>query len=234
MDAKDKVNEETVDRLLDAIIPHVTFDGWSDTSFRAAIADSGVAPTVAKALCPRGAVDLALAMHRRGDALMVRRMKAEDLSELRFRDRVAKAVRIRLEVVEDREAVRRAAALLALPLYAIDGAKAVWNTADLIWDTLGDGSDDINWYTKRATLSGVYSSTILYWLGDDSDDYGRTWEFLDRRIDDVMQFEKVKAQVGGNSLLQPILAGPQWALSWVKAPNRTRMGDLPGRVDGGR
>lgn len=234
MAAEEMTNDAIVDRLLDAILPHVTFDGWSDQAFRAAVADAEVAPTVARGLCPRGAVDLALAMHARGDAAMVRRMKAEDLSELKFRDRVAAAVRFRLEAVSDREAVRRAAALMALPPYAADGARAIWNTADLIWDTLGDGSTDLNWYTKRATLSGVYSSTVLYWLGDDSADYAETWAFLDRRIDDVMQVEKVKAQVNGNAMLKPLLAGPQWALSWIKAPNRVRMTDLPGRVDAGR
>lgn len=234
MDADNMTKDAITDRLLDAILPHVTFDGWSDLAFRAAVADAEVAPTVAKALCPRGAVDLALALHARGDAAMVRRMRAEDLSDMKFRDRVAAAVRFRLEAVSDREAVRRAVALLALPIYAVDGARAIWNTADLIWDTLGDGSADINWYTKRATLSGVYSSTVLFWLGDESEDHADTWAFLDRRIEDVMQFEKTKAQVTGNAMLKPLLAGPQWALSWIKAPSRTRLNDLPGRLDGGR
>ena len=91
----------------------------------------------------------------------------------------------RLEIA-DREAVRRAAALFALPLYAADGARAVWHTADTIWTALGDTSDDINWYSKRATLSAVYGAVVLYWLGDDSQDHQASWEFLDRRIDDVM------------------------------------------------
>lgn len=147
---------------------------------------------------------------------------------------MAAAVRFRLEAVSDREAVRRAAALLALPPYAMDGARAMWTTADRIWNTLGDASRDVNWYTKRATLTGVYSSTVLFWLGDDSDGYADTWAFLDRRIDDVMQFEKVKAKVNGNVALKPLLAGPQWALSWIKAPNSARPNDLPGRVDVGQ
>ena len=115
------------------------------------------------------------------------------LDGLRYRDKVARAVRTRIEASEDKEAVRRGMTLFSLPMYAADGTRALWNTADAIWSALGDTSDDFNWYTKRATLSGVYSSTVLYWLGDDSPASQETWAFLDRRIDDVMRIEKAKA-----------------------------------------
>ncbi|APE44708.1 ubiquinone biosynthesis protein [Sulfitobacter alexandrii] len=215
-------------RLLDAALMHVPFDGWSETTFKAAIADSGVEPTVARAVCPRGAVDLAVAYHRQGDAAMVDALKSENLQDLRFRDRIARAVRLRLKVVTDKELVRRGTTLFALPQYAPDGVKLIWDTCDIIWDTLGDTSDDVNWYTKRATLSGVYSSTVLYWLGDDSEDQARTWEFLNRRIDNVMQIEKLKAQVNNSPTLSKLMAGPNWVLSHIKAPTRFPKGDLPG------
>ncbi|SMC80764.1 COQ9 family protein [Primorskyibacter flagellatus] len=220
------------EQLLDAALTHVAFDGWTETTFRAAVADTGMDPVMARALYPRGAVDLALAFHRRGDAQMVARLKAADLSAMRFRDRIAAAVRYRLEAAEDREAVRRGTTLFALPMHAADGAKAIWGTADLIWNTLGDISDDVNWYTKRATLSGVYGSAVLFWLGDDSPDHQATWAFLDRRIDDVMQIEKVKAQVRGNKFLSGVLAGPNWLLGQIKAPVRRHDSDLPGHWSG--
>lgn len=223
------IYEDAKQQLLDAILTHVPFDGWSDTSFRAAIADCGLDEGLARAICPRGAVDLALAFHDRGDAAMLERLKSEDLSDLKFRDRIAAAVRFRLQAVPDKEAVRRGVALFSLPMYAGDGAKAVWGTCDLIWDALGDTSEDVNWYTKRATLSGVYSSTVLFWLGDDSPDHQRTWEFLDRRIENVMQFEKLKAQVNKNPLLKPFLAVPNWLAGQVRAPIRMRA-DLPGML----
>jgi len=222
------------EQLLDAILGHVPFDGWSEAAFRAAISETGVEPAVARGVCPRGAVDLALAYHERGDREMVRRLRGADLETMRFRERVAAAVRFRLEAIGDKEAVRRGATLFALPMYAADGARAVWGTADLIWDTLGDTSDDVNWYTKRATLSGVYSSTVLYWLGDESPGNERTWTFLDRRIENVMQIEKAKAQVEANPVLKRLLAGPSWALSFVKAPEKAVRGDLPGQWTGPR
>ena len=219
-------------QLLQAALAHVPFDGWSDVTFRAAMEESGVEPGVAHTACPRGAVDLALAYHAAGDQQMLDRLAETDLSELRFRDRIARAVQLRLEAVEDKELVRRGMALFSLPIYAGDGAQAVWGTCDKIWTALGDTSDDINWYTKRATLSGVYGSTVLYWLGDDSPEHEKTWAFLDRRIDDVMQIEKVKAQIRENKVLSQVLAAPLSVLGRIKAPSGNPAAGMPGRWSG--
>lgn len=216
-------------RIIDAAVGHVPFDGWSDVTLRAAAADAGADPALARALFPRGAVDLALAWHRRGDAAMAARVRAETVTGMRYRDRIAQAVRFRIEAAGDREAVRRGAALFALPIHAADGARAVWDTVDGIWTALGDTSDDINWYTKRATLAGVYSSTVLYWLGDETPESAATWAFLDRRIDDVMRIEKVKAAVNDNPILRAAFAGPNWVLGQVRAPMRTPEVPLPGQ-----
>lgn len=216
------------EKLLDAALPHVPFDGWSPATFAAAMRDSDVDPAVARAVCPRGSVDLAVAYHKRGDAEMLAGLAEADLSQLRFRDRIAKALRLRLEA-GDREIIRRGSTLFALPHLAPEGARLIWETCDAIWTALGDTSDDVNWYSKRATLSGVYSATLLYWLGDTSEGHGATWSFLDRRIDDVMQIEKLKAQVRESPTLSRLMAGPNWLLSQIKAPQAARNADLPGR-----
>lgn len=217
--------------LLDAALIHVAFDGWTPETFAAAVAETGLEMAVARAVCPRGAVDLAVAYHLRGDRLMAERAKAEDLSALRYSEKVAALVRFRIEAADDKEAVRRGTTLFGLPQYAGDGTRLIWNTCDAIWTLLGDVSDDVNWYTKRATLSGVYGATVLYWLGDDSLDNQATWDFLDRRIDDVMRFEKFKASVRNNKPLSALLAGPMAVLSRIKAPAGAR-DDLPGHVHG--
>ena len=216
------------EQLLDAALMHVAFDGWSEATFKAAVSDAGMDPTVARAVCPRGAVDLAVAYHKRGDQQMIDRMKAENMTEMKFSAKVAAMVRFRLEAATDKEAVRRGTTLFALPQYAPEGAKLVWGTADAIWTALGDTSEDVNWYTKRATLSAVYSSTVLFWLGDTSEGHAETWAFLDRRIENVMQIEKVKAQVNSSPTLSMLMAGPNWLLSHVKAPSRLNRSDLPG------
>lgn len=218
-------------RILAAALPHVPFDGWSEATLRAAIADSGVAEGLARALFPRGGVDLALAFHRQGDAQMVAELAAMDLGALRFRDRIARAVRLRLDLVADRELVRRGATLFALPQHAADGARALWQTSDAIWTALGDSPRDLNWYTKRATLSGVYGATVLYWLGDDSPGHAATWDFLDRRIEDVMRIEKIKAQLRDNPLAKAMMAGPLKAMDKWKMPRRPDVpDDLPGQT----
>ncbi|WP_294227666.1 COQ9 family protein [uncultured Shimia sp.] len=216
---------DVISRLLDAAAMHVPFDGWSGTAFKAAIDESGVDPVVAKALCPRGAMDLAVAYHKRGDSQMVMALSEDVLLEMKIREKITFAVRTRLELCPDREIVRRGSTLFALPQHAAAGAQLVWGTADAIWTAIGDTSQDINWYSKRATLSAVYSATVLYWLGDDSEGHAATWAFLDRRIENVMQFEKSKAQFN-NSPLGKVMAGPLGALSKLRAP--TFPGNMPG------
>ncbi len=215
-------------KLLDAALPNVAFDGWSDKSLAAAAADIDISLEDARAICPRGAVDLALEYHDRGDTLMEERLGAADFADMRFRDKVAEAVKIRLEVIDDKEAVRRAATLFALPHHAGDSAKTLWQTADKIWNALGDTSEDYNWYTKRATLSGVWAATVLFWLGDESEDFQRTRDFIDRRIDDVMQIERVKGQVRKAPVIGPVVQAIEGTLSKVKFPMRGPRDDLPG------
>lgn len=218
------------EKVLAAALPHVAFDGWSAETLRAAVADSGVEAGLAAQAFPRGALDLALAFHREGDADMLSALKKADLNGMRFRDRIGFAVRLRLEqVADEKEAVRRAAAFFALPVNAAEGAAAVWKTADLIWTALGDTSDDLNWYSKRATLSAVYSATVLYWLGDDSDGHQATWEFLDRRIDDVMGIEKLKAKARETPVVKDLMEAQTRFFDWVKAPKGEAPDDLPGR-----
>jgi ubiquinone biosynthesis protein COQ9 len=212
--------------LLGAMLPHVPFDGWSETALKAAADEAGVSREMVKVLCPRGPVDMAVAYHRAGDRAMRDRLTATDLSAMRFREKVAAAVRFRIEAA-DREVVRRGAALFALPQHGPTGARLVWDTADAIWTALGDTSQDFNWYTKRATLSGVYASTVLYWLGDAGANRTATWDFLDRRIEDVMRFEKLKAQVRDNPVLSKIMEGPKAAMERMRAP-----GELGERLAG--
>ena len=218
--------ERAAERILEAALPHVAFDGWSQTTFDAAVTDSGIAPALAQALYPRGGIDLALAYHRRGDRMMAE-ILAQKPVEGGIRDRIADAVMTRLALA-DREAVRRGSALMALPHHATDGAGAIWGTADAIWRALGDTSDDLNWYSKRATLSAVYGATVLFWLGDDSEDASATRAFLARRLDGVMRIEKAKAALRDNPVTKRLLAGPMKLVSHIRAPAPTD--DLPGRT----
>jgi ubiquinone biosynthesis protein COQ9 len=225
------MTEDLKSRLLDAALSHVSFDGWSPRAFDAAVADAGIDPAEAKAACPRGAIDLAVAFHRRGDDDLRQWLQTEDLSSLKFREKIAAAVRHRI-ASGDREIVRRGSALFALPQHVPEGARLIWETADTIWNGLGDTSDDFNWYTKRLTLSGVYSSTVLFWLGDASEGAARSWNFLDRRIADVMRFETFKARARENRLVAALMDHPLNPLTRIHAPRRGPVPGYPGSRSG--
>jgi ubiquinone biosynthesis protein COQ9 len=205
--------------LIEAALPHVVFDGWTTATLDAAIAESGVDAGLARLTFPRGGIDMALAFHRRADRALADELATADLNSLRIRDRIIHCVRRRIELVaEHREAVRRGVTLLALPIHAPEGAREIWRTADIIWTACGDTATDYNWYTKRMILGSVYSATVLYWLGDASPDFANTWAFLDRRIEDVMRFEKSKAQLNENPLVRAAMWGPMQVLAAIKAP----------------
>jgi ubiquinone biosynthesis protein COQ9 len=223
------LHQEENAKLLDAILLHVPFDGWSQVSFAAACQDCDIDVSIASIQCPRGALDLAVMFHQAGDQAMQRQLDDMDLSGLKFREKVTAAVRARIEVIADKEAVRRGSTLFSLPQNAIEGAGLIWGTSDAIWTHLGDTSADVNWYTKRASLSAVYGACILYWLGDDSPDHAATWDFLDRRIENVMQFEKAKAEINKNAVFKQLLAGPLWLASKIKAPATKPGMTLPGQ-----
>ena len=211
-------------------MPPVGFDGCGAAAVNAAITESGVDAVLARLAFRRGGIDMALAVHRRADRALVDALAAADLEDMPVRDRIVHCVRRRIELVaEHRDAVRRGATLLALPLHAAEGARAIWETADIIWTACGDTATDYNWYTKRMILSTVFSATVLYWLGDASPNFANTWAFLERRIEDVMRFEKTKAQFRENPLVRAAIWGPMQVLNLVRAPGapKNSPGDAP-------
>ncbi|MFO1141805.1 MAG: COQ9 family protein [Amaricoccus sp.] len=220
--------DQTRRAVLAAALPHVAFDGWTGRTLSEAVSDAGADPAMARLAFPRGGVDLALAFHDDRDRALAEDLARGDLAGMRFRDKVAHAVVRRLELVApEREAVRRGVALFALPQHAAAGARAIWHTADTIWTALGDSSRDFAWYSKRATLAAVYSSALLYWLGDDTPGQSATRDFVGRRIDDVMRFEEFKGRVRGNPVAAALLKAPLSILDRIRAPGEQ---DLPGSV----
>lgn len=232
-DAEEDRIEAARAKLLEAALPHVPFDGWSSRTLDAAIADSGIDPGLAAVIAPRGGIDLATAFHRAGDRRMSEDASALDLGSLRYSERVARLVRLRIEIAaENREAVRRGVTLFSLPGNSLEGGRLIWGTSDAIWTALGDTSNDYNWYTKRAILSGVYTSTVLYWLGDQSEGAAATWSFLDRRIEDVMRFEKTKARLRESAVARAVFAGPRMLLDRIRPLHAAPAGPpagFPGR-----
>jgi ubiquinone biosynthesis protein COQ9 len=110
---------------------------------------------------------------------------------MRVRDKITFAVRVRLEAIEThRDAMRRLMVWSLRPRHMREAARFVWQAADKIWMAAGDTATDYNFYTKRVLLIAVMKSTLAFWLNDNSLNHKDTWDFLDRRIDDVMKLGK--------------------------------------------
>lgn len=181
--------------LLAAILNHVPFDGWSETALQAAGQETGIPAERVLNAFPGGAKDALILWHEVADQRMIAAMAAPEIAHLRTRERVAAAVRARLEAnMAHREAVRAGCTVLLLPQNAGIATRLLYNTVNAIWYTVGDKSTDYNFYTKRALLAGVYSATVMYWLNDKSPDCSATWHFLERRIADVMRVPQLVGQ----------------------------------------
>ena len=177
------------DRLLDATLAHVPFDGWSERALRAGELDLGEKP--AELLFPGGPHEALAHFSRRADRQMIAALEKADIQGLRRR--VAFAVDARLDALDPhREAVRRGLSFLAMPHNAPLGARLLYRTVDDIWYAAGDRSADFSFYTRRGLLAAVVASTTLFWLDDRSEDRAETRAFLDRRLQDVMRIQKAR------------------------------------------
>jgi len=182
--------------VLAAALNHAPFDGFTDKVLERAGKEAGADAKALAKLFPNGAMSLVEAFSESADREMEKKLARAKLSSMKIRDRIKTAISARLDAMRPhKEAARRAAAFLTLPPHAALGLKLVYRTVDSMWRAAGDTSTDFNFYTKRAILAGVYSSTLMRWFTDESADEHQTMEFLGRRIEDVMRFEKFKAQL---------------------------------------
>jgi len=196
MNSKNDPDAEIRDRLADAVAAEAAFEGWSQVALSAAAGKLDLPSGEAARLFPGGPVQVLTQLSERADLRTVADLEKTGVEAMKMRDRIRSAVRIRLEKhAGNRESVRRGLASLSTPFHAGLALKLLYKTVDAIWYAAGDTSSDFSFYTKRATLAGVYSATLLYWLNDRSAGSEATWSFLDRRIDEVMAFEKFKAKL---------------------------------------
>lgn len=185
---------------LAAIIPaHAAFDGWSDDAVRRAAQEAGVDRQEAALAFSDGAMQMIEAWFAHIDAAMAEALPQDTLNAMPVHKRIRAAIVARIEAARPhKEALRRALAILAMPQNAAKAARLSWRSSDAMWRLAGDTATDYNHYTKRMILSGVYGSTILAWLDDESEDEAETWAFLDRRLGNVAQFEKLKSKLRGD------------------------------------
>ena len=192
------------DALIQAALPHVPFDGWTRKVLATAAENAGLGADAAGRLFPGGVKDAVAHFMDMADRLMLADLERLDLAAMKVRTRVTTGVKVRLERwTRHREAVCRALALTPMPSFAGGALRGCYKTVDAIWRAAGDKATDFNFYTKRGLLAAVYGATVLFWLDDRSEGNAATWAFLDRRIDEVMQFPKLQARVSERLKLLP-------------------------------
>jgi ubiquinone biosynthesis protein COQ9 len=192
-------DDPTLDEIRLALAPAIgrnaAFDGWSEAAVESAAEEIGVDPDVAALAVKGDAMTLIDAWIDSIDLELAERLPPEKLNAMKIRQRITALLATRMEIMApDREALRRAMAIMAMPQNLPRAAKIGWRSADRMWRLAGDAASDFNHYTKRMTLSAVYGSLLAVFVNDESEDFADSRAFLDRRIDNVMQFEKVKAQ----------------------------------------
>ena len=179
-----------------AVADSAVFDGWTELAVTTAAEIEGVDPEVAKFAFKGGAMTMIAAWIASVDQAMAEALPPEALSALKIRERIRRLVQFRLDAIAgQREALRRALAVMAMPQNAVESLRLGWNSADAMWRLAGDTATDYNHYTKRMTLGALYASTLAVFAHDESEGCAETRAFLDRRIENVMQFEKMKAQL---------------------------------------
>lgn len=202
----DPTLEEIRAALAPLVARNAAFDGWSEAAVALAAQQAGVAPEAAQLAFAGGAMTMIDAWFAHIDTAMAASCTPERLAPLKVREKIATLIETRLALLApDREALRRALAILAMPRHMPRAAKLGWRAADAMWLALGDRSTDYNYYTKRTTLSAVYAATLLAFINDESERHAETSAFLARRIEGVMRFEKMKAQLGGHPERRPSL-----------------------------
>ena len=193
-----------LDELKAALAPrlgtHAGFDGWGEAALAMAAGELGVPAERARLAFSGGAPEMNEAWFDWVDKAMLEAFPPDKVAAMKIRDRIRNLLLFRLQtLLPYREALRRALAILALPRNAPTAAALAWRSADRIWRLAGDTATDFNHYSKRAILIGVYGSTTMIFLGDESEDLAETRAFLDRRIEEVMRFEKAKARWKGSA-----------------------------------
>ncbi|NCP18943.1 MAG: COQ9 family protein [Erythrobacter sp.] len=205
IDAADLTLDELRIALAPAIADSAIFDGWTQAALLSAAEMEGVNPALARLAYKSsgrqtGTMAMVAAWIESIDMAMQRDLSAEALAGRKIRDKIRDLVLYRLDAVAGQEeAMRRALAIGSMPQNLRASMRGAWNSADIMWRLAGDTATDYNHYTKRAILASLYSATLLVWIDDESEDKAETRAFLDRRIDNVMQFEKTKAQFLGGS-----------------------------------
>ena len=145
-------------------------------------------------LFPEGIFELKQYFFSTIDKKMLKKIENQDYKNMRIRDKIYNGVIIRLDLFKkNKTSIKHI--FVSESSNPLKSLKHLWKTSDLIWKSAGDASTDYNHYTKRILLSWVYITTLICWFNDKSKNIHDTKLFLNRRIDEVLEFGKQSGKI---------------------------------------
>lgn len=184
------------EKIIASALPLAAVEGWTLSVFEKAVIAAGVTEGEAALAFPGGPETLVPVYFDTQLNSLKAEIAALPLEDMRIRERVTKGVELWLDGLSAHPvAARKALDWCAVhPLSNHSVPSIVWSVADAIWKGIGDESSGFTFVSKRTTLSAVITSTLAVWRKH-ADEKPEWKAFLDRRIEDVMAFEKFKAGI---------------------------------------
>ncbi|KAL8596812.1 hypothetical protein ACOMHN_027141 [Nucella lapillus] len=198
-DVREQEEYDTRQRILQAALPFVPQHGWTRKALAAGAETEGF-PSISHGMFPRGGAELVNFFYATCNkdlaVILAERVQQQAETKPSTTEFIRDAVETRLRmIVPYVDTWPQAMAIQTLPQNALESLTNLRNLMDDIWYYAGDRSVDFNWYTKRASLAGVYKSTEIYLLQDRSPDSTDTWAFMDRRLTDLKTLGKAATTV---------------------------------------
>ncbi|MAI06290.1 MAG: hypothetical protein CBC47_04045 [Alphaproteobacteria bacterium TMED87] len=191
-----KINQDRKQKFLYYVLDDINLNGWSKNFFDSYSREGIFTNNEIRVFFPNGRADFLRYWFDISEKLMLEDLSKVEIQELKVREKIKKIIRVRLERWKSyKVAIKRTLPILIMPSSDTLLSCSLMKTSDSIWKSAGDRSVDFNFYTKRGLLLGVYSTTLIFWLDDNSKDDQKTWEFLDRRVEEVLQIPKVKTRI---------------------------------------
>ena len=187
--------------LIRAMLIHVPFDGWTWEAMEQGAIDIGYEKKktsserikIFKGLFKNGSIDFIDIFSQIIDLEVKENYNSIESKPERVPEKIKKIIMIRLHLCQKyKEAVRSSISLSAIPVNTKISLNILYRTCNSIWRIVGDKSTDFSFYTRRISLAAVYTSTLLFWLNDKSNNNIETECFLDRRLKDIGKISILK------------------------------------------
>ena len=194
---EDDEDEQIRESILSASLKFVPGYGWTKHAVEAGTESLGY-PTVTAGVISDPDISLIHYHYRVSNEKLIKLMKKE-MEEQKASGQEVKVTKFLKKSIEQRLIMNvpymsrwaEALAIMTYPQNAPNSLTLGLELVDSMWHVGGDTNVDMSWYSKRLILLGIYKTTELAMMQDQSDGYLDTWAFLDRRFDDSKNLQEL-------------------------------------------